>query len=271
MMNAHAYRSGCQRSYILLPIPPADGVVDWGAGPLNFSGPASTPAPATAGVFGSGSQPEPVQPLRASQLLTPNGTAASAGASAPAAAAQNGLPAVWPAPGGELVRCPVQFSGVSSSDQPSTVIDVGFVQGLFRLADSGASGPSGPGQPGTANSQAAAPAPPQTAGTAGRAPALQFGGLRFRCLPQGPGYDGVVANGSAAAPPPPPAAGGAPAVAAGGAAVSTIPAEAYTHLLWFISRCVVGARGRVVQHFSTHSAVSAQMNPPTPGHAVEHA
>lgn len=227
-------RIGCQRSYILLPTAPSGGVVDWSPTELAFNS-AHPVAPTSAHGALNASGP---QPLRASQLPTDaSGTKES---SSSAAGEGEGLARTWPSPGGELVKCPVQFRGVSSSDQPSTVIDLGFARGLLRLEDS-SSGPTGPQPGGSPGSQAG---PPPLSGQAAapqsaiRTPLLQFGSLVFRSLPQGAGFGGVASadssstgGGSSAG------SAAAPAAAPGGVG-SGLPAEAYTHLLWFVTRYV---------------------------------
>lgn len=189
-------------------------------------------------------------PLRASQLPAnaTMGNSSGPGSSVADVDLIRGLSSTWPSPGGELLKCPLQFRGISSSVQPTTVIDVGFVQGLFRLDDtlSGTSGASSPGSqavvPALPGQQAAAvPAPVRT-------PILQLESLVFTQLPQGTGFGGVrggqanssTAGGAAA----PTAAYVSADVAAGmaGGVGSNLPAEAYTHLLWFVSRYVTHLR-----------------------------
>lgn len=229
-------RSGCQRSYILLPTAPSGGAVDWGPTRLIFNHTDSVALGSSQGPFDSSTP----QPLRASQLPTDPTAAAAANGSSSSAADSGGIARMWPSPGGEVVMCPVQFRGVSNSDQPTTTIDLGFARGLFRLQD----GPSGP-QPGAGPGSQAVP-PPLAGQSAApqatiRTPLLQFGSLVFRSLPQGNGFGGIpsdsssaddaASQGSDASAP----AAVAIQIVAGGVG-SNLPAEAYTHLLWFISR-----------------------------------
>jgi hypothetical protein len=202
-------RGGCGRSFVLLPSSPS-GVVSWGLLPaLNYSRITGGPPPNM-------------------KLPTPdNNTSSKDGSESSKAISQSSdtpLPLSWPVDRGWLIRCPVQFQG-------TRVVDVGFIRGMFRLQD-----PSGP-QPGPLRPDSQAG--PENSGVgpgAGPRALLQFVQMGFRGLPQG---DVAAAGssswqqGAAAAVP----TGDASAGSLGGSSwVSKLPAEAYTHLLWFISR-----------------------------------
>lgn len=241
------HRNGCgQRGLILLPTPATNNTVYWGSATLNFNhqqeGSTSTAADSPGS---SSSTAVEVQPLRASEVPDLRLLATK---STTAAAVSSSLPNVWPSAGGELVECPVQFRGVSRTDEPNTEIDLGFVRGLFRLDGSGQSGSadkadSSPGSqagapqvPGYSSAAAAAAA---GGGGGPRGPILQFSQLILKSMPQGEGYGGDAAAAAAAEGSGSPGYGTAQAgtaAPASSASWSSIPAEAFTHLLWFVTR-----------------------------------
>jgi hypothetical protein len=139
------------------------------------------------------------------------------------------LPTSWPVQGGWAIRCPVQFQG-------TRVLDIGFVPAMFEIKDA-AEPQLGPNP----DSQQAAGADNAGVGpAAGPRPLFQFVQMGFRGLPQGD-MDAAAGGGSAASWQAAQAAavptGDVSAGSLGGSSwVSKLPAEAYTHLMWFISR-----------------------------------
>ncbi|WIA33945.1 hypothetical protein OEZ86_007040 [Tetradesmus obliquus] len=211
-------RGGCGRSFVLLPSSPTTGVVSWG-----------TPTELNYSRVTGGSPPNIELPTAAN-----NNTSSKEYDGKTRTTAQSGdtpLPLFWPVDGGWLVRCPVQFQG-------TRVLDVGFLRGMFRLQD-----PLSAPQPGAAGPDSLSVAGGENAGLglgSGPRALLQFVQMGFRGLPQG---DLAAAAGSmhaatAVAVP----TGDAAAGSLGGSSwVSKLPAEAYTHLLWFISRNVAAS------------------------------
>lgn len=206
-------RGGCGRSFVLLPSSPTTGVVSWG-----------TPTELNYSRVTGGPPPNMELPTAAN-----NNTSSKDYDGKTRTTAQSGdtpLPLSWPVDGGWLVRCPVQFQG-------TRVLDVGFLRGMFRLQDP-LSGP----QPGAAGPDSLSVAGGENAGLgpgSGPRALFQFVQMGFRGLPQGDlaAAAGSVNAATAVAVP----TGDATAGSLGGSSwVSKLPAEAYTHLLWFISR-----------------------------------
>ncbi|KAF6255313.1 hypothetical protein COO60DRAFT_231640 [Scenedesmus sp. NREL 46B-D3] len=215
LFNIH--KGGCGRSFVLLPSSPS-GLVSWGAvSALNYSR------------ITGGRPPDMVLPSLDANASSAEAEAAAAALKGPPAGGDTPLPLSWPVQGGWLVRCPMQFQG-------TRVLDVGFEPGMFRLQD-----PSDP-KPGPGPDSQAGPDNPGLGSGTGSRVLFHFVQMGFRALPQG---DLLAAAGSgstgswqlpqAAAVP----TGDVAAGSMGGSSwMSKLPAEAYTHLLWFISRNV---------------------------------
>jgi hypothetical protein len=143
-----------------------------------------------------------------------------------AAATPLQLPHSWPPSDGYwLVQCPVQFQG-------TPMLDLGFLRGMFRLQD-----PSG--QSGNSSSRSVAPDIPRNAGlgVSSRRPLMQFASMNMRGLPQGDVSNDAGNSSSGRGSSRGSGQSWQAAASVGGSSwVSASPAEAYTHLLWFITR-----------------------------------
>jgi hypothetical protein len=163
-------------------------------------------------------------------VLLPNGPEAAAADSSSnssitaAAAAVNGLSKVWPPPGGQPIDCPAEIRGMVDGTAPRTVVDVAFVRGLFAV--------SGLTETSTDAATVGAAATTAVQRLAPSGGVLRFVEVQLRNLPQGAGAYADVSNGTASS-----SIQNEPGTAVGDAAwMSLLPAEAYTHLLWFASR-----------------------------------
>eukprot|EP00878_Enallax_costatus_P021703 GHUV01022993.1.p1 GENE.GHUV01022993.1~~GHUV01022993.1.p1 ORF type:complete len:782 (+),score=180.67 GHUV01022993.1:214-2559(+) len=254
-------RSACSRPHVLIPTPdPAAGTswVSWSPALLGLPGTNTTegtdstlPTLEVNSPRGSGAAGQAVRAN--TTLLEPfpssSGNASAAQASAAAAngsTSDDVLSPVWPPPGGEVIRCPLTIRG-PSPNQP-TLIDIGFGRDLFKIqktADAATLANAGP--QGLAAAAAAASAQASSAPQG----LLRLSQLTFMGLPQGAGS--VNADKSVERAAAPASGGGAGPVASTPAPgtglsgsdaawvsgwVSNLPAECWTHLLWFIDRCV---------------------------------
>lgn len=140
------------------------------------------------------------------------------------------LSSQWPPPGGEVIRCPLTIRG--PSPQQPTLIDVGFTDNLFRVTRYEAN-MSAAGQSGLVAAAAAAASAQAPQGL------LSLNQLQLVGLPQGAAAATADTSVSRAAGPAS-GVGGSSIGDANGAWgsgwVSNLPAESWTHLLWFIDR-----------------------------------
>jgi hypothetical protein len=224
----------CGQTVTLLPSPlDGSGVFSWGRkAELNFSRivgdyipgddiPHEAPGTAQHNVFNvSTNSNASANSSSSSDSSSPTGDVFGA------AATPLQLPHSWPPSDGYwLVQCPVQFQG-------TPMLDLGFVRGMFRLQH-----PSGNGS--SNSSISAVPGIPRNAGlgVSSRRPLMQFASMNMRGLPQGGMSNDAGNSSSSRASSRGSGQGWQAAASVGGSSwVSASPAEAYTHLLWFITR-----------------------------------
>ncbi|KAF6252064.1 hypothetical protein COO60DRAFT_1673833 [Scenedesmus sp. NREL 46B-D3] len=231
VLSLYNIQKVCGRVITLLPSPAdGSGVFSWGRAPaLNFSRVGGDPIPGENVPLGAPGTPNAAQHDSGgagARAGTANRTAAGPLEGRGAASLAQQLPASWPPSDGPwLVQCPVQFQGTQ-------MLDLGFVRGMFELQDP--SSPPGGRQAGSADSSSSS----SIAGlrsVGGRRPLMRFAQMNMQGLPQG-NMDQGDGNSSSSS-----GGGGSSAqswqASVGGSSwVSALPAEAYTHLLWFVTR-----------------------------------
>jgi hypothetical protein len=235
----------CGRLLTLLPSPfDGSGVFNWGQVPvMNYTQFLDDPALPAAQSLNNSSSSNATANSSSNSSSTVGGAVDVYGSTV----AMQQLPASWPPANGYwLVQCPLQFQG-------TPMLDLGFVRGMFKLqgptyqpgssrnssSSSSSSELSRPDSSSSSSSNAHAPGDvPRNAGlgVSNRRPLMQFAQMHMRGLPQGdmPGTRNSSSSSSSSR-------GGvqswqAAASIGGSSLVSALPAEAYTHLLWFVTR-----------------------------------
>lgn len=245
-------RAACSRPHVLIPSPGPHAESAWVSwAPVRLDMPGATvdgnsslPAYGSNNLQGNPLSMEAVGPSSAVEPFPfPANSSSNVNMSA-----DDMLYPMWPPPGGEIIRCPLTIRGRSPT-QPAR-IDLGFGKGMFKVEtlsdnDLAASAPQG------AQGLAAAAAASAQANSPGTL--LQLSELTFIGLPQGGELTAADGHVDRAAAPAIGGGGGTPANTGNGGAdaawvsgwVSNLPAEAWTHLLWFIDRCGMRELGSV--------------------------